>query len=313
MSLRVWFSVVLFAVVMALGFPDTARAQAPTSFAEYQRALAETLDLIDRAAQAAPDARQPLLDQAASTLTAVRLVQGPDGVPVPVNNDTLAETVHGAAQDPAHARAGVQALRDSLADPPRAADPAARARLRALLSQPPYATPSDDSVNAQLQRTLSEWLDEVLSRTADGIYDQRRWFVLGGVMLVALVLVFVLRSLRRNAAAESVRPDTAEAEGGATAEEAFTRAQALIAAQDYRGAVRQMYLGALRRLDERGLLRYDRALTNREYLQMLQDARTRAALQPIVETFDRVWYGFETISPQEFQTYTSEVDVVQNL
>lgn len=57
--------------------------------------------------------------------------------------------------------------------------------------------------------------------------------------------------------------------------------------------MRYLYLAALLRLDERGQLRYNRALTNREYLDRVQDnPHLQAALPPIVETFDRVWYGY---------------------
>src|SRR5438105_3325024 len=91
-------------------------------------------------------------------------------------------------------------------------------------------------------------------------------------------------------------------------------AQQLAGMGDYRTAMRQLYLSTLLWLDEHAYLRYDRSLTNREYLRALAKAPAlRDALQPVVEAFDRVWYGFAPISAPEFERYRNQVDAIRNL
>ena len=93
-----------------------------------------------------------------------------------------------------------------------------------------------------------------------------------------------------------------------TSETALQRAEALSRGGNYRNAVRYLYLSALLLLDERGLLRYDRSRTNREYLRTVSDSP--ALIQPlrtVIEIFDRVWYGFEPIDAQTYQEYVERV------
>ena len=74
-----------------------------------------------------------------------------------------------------------------------------------------------------------------------------------------------------------------------TADAALQRAQTFSAGGDYRTAVRYLYLSTLLLLEERGLFRYDRSLTNREYLRRVaHDPTLSAILQDVVEVFDRV-------------------------
>jgi hypothetical protein len=99
-----------------------------------------------------------------------------------------------------------------------------------------------------------------------------------------------------------------------TSVEALNRAQQFANAGDYRTAVRQLYLATLLWLDEHGRLRYDHALTNREYLQAAaSEPALVSSLRPVVETFDRIWYGFESVSPEEFNAYLEQVNEVRKL
>ncbi len=75
--------------------------------------------------------------------------------------------------------------------------------------------------------------------------------------------------------------------------------------------MRFLYLAALLRLDERDLLRYDRAMTNREYLEQTRDNPVlRARLAPVVDTFDRVWYGHVPLDATAFADYRAQVEAL---
>ena len=126
-------------------------------------------------------------------------------------------------------------------------------------------------------------------------------FIVLAVLLAPLLFRFFARRLRRNS------PIAADADVSTSAE-ALERAQDASAGQDYRLALRMLYLAALLKLDEVGALRYDRALTNREYVRevMLQPALAQC-LRPVVETFDDVWYGYRPVTPEGYGAFESNV------
>jgi len=91
--------------------------------------------------------------------------------------------------------------------------------------------------------------------------------------------------------------------------EAVDRAQQLVTMRDYRAAVRYLFLAALLALDERRLLRFDPALTNRE---LLRDTRSNPALSealtPVTVAFDRVWYGSEALTQSDYETLVEQIE-----
>ena len=96
-------------------------------------------------------------------------------------------------------------------------------------------------------------------------------------------------------------------------ESSLQRAQQMAESGDYRQATRYLYLSALLRLDENGLLRYDRALTNREYLrQAASQPGLVGPLRAIIETFDRVWYGFQPIDASAYQDYAQKIQQLRS-
>jgi len=62
-------------------------------------------------------------------------------------------------------------------------------------------------------------------------------------------------------------------------------------------------------LDEKRLMRYDRSRTNREYLRSLSSKPELVKpLRDVIDVFDRVWYGFENVDEQTYQSYVKRVD-----
>jgi hypothetical protein len=94
-----------------------------------------------------------------------------------------------------------------------------------------------------------------------------------------------------------------------TSSTALKKAHTLSAGGDYRSAVRYLYLSTLLLLDERDILRYDRTLTNREYVRKLRRApRLARTFQNVVNVFDRVWYGNQKLDASDFEAYAAKVD-----
>jgi len=67
-------------------------------------------------------------------------------------------------------------------------------------------------------------------------------------------------------------------------------------------------------LEERGAIRYDRTLTNREVLaQAHGQTELQEHLEPIVETFDDVWYGIHEPDQNTFTDYQREINALEQV
>ena len=129
-------------------------------------------------------------------------------------------------------------------------------------------------------------------------------FPLGAVAL-GVVIAFFIRQIRRNLIVEahddvSDTPQTRVE----TEKAALARAETAETANDFRGALRFLYLSAILHLQERGALPYDKSLTNREYLHQAQaDTDLQATLGPAVTLFDEVWYGHKPCDAETVADY----------
>jgi hypothetical protein len=137
-------------------------------------------------------------------------------------------------------------------------------------------------------------------------------------LIIAVVIATVIAAyyLVRGLSDQRVRLDSPAAmtDDPTTSDMARERAAASEAASDYRNAVRYLYLSSLLMLDERGLIHYDRTLTNREHLrQVAEKAQVAEALRPVVNTFDDVWYGFAPINELLYQQFRQDVDRLRQL
>jgi hypothetical protein len=255
------------------------------------------------------------LEDAAERLIATSSVRLPGDATIAVDNGWLGEALKQAEPDLPAIAARLGAIIDALAQPPSAAPADARERLRRILDQPPFKQPEPAQTPAWLQ-AFFEWLGRVLEsmlRPISGITPSGgraiAWAIGGvGAVLVLGVIVYLLRGLRRGMVADARASDD-DPEANLTAKTALDQAGGLARGGDYRTAVRYLYLSALLWLDERNILRYDRALTNREYLERVRDnPALRARMAPIVETFDRVWYGHLPIDAESFAAYRRQVE-----
>ena len=129
-------------------------------------------------------------------------------------------------------------------------------------------------------------------------------FPLGAIALGSVVAFFI-RQIRRNLIIEA-REDVSDItqEPVETERAALTHAETAEAANDFRGALRFLYLSAILHLQARGVLPYDKSLTNREYLhQMPENIDLQATLGPVVTLFDEVWYGHKLCDAKTLADY----------
>ena len=204
------------------------------------------------------------------------------------------ERLNPAQQRPPAQAGGNQPVDDALASLDAVlSDPALQ---RPLATPDPRPTPSQPLPELQIPRIGIDVIRLMLA-------------IAGGIGVIALIVALgptlyrFFAARRRNAS----RNAGADAEV-ATSVEAVARAQQASAIQDYRQAMRMLYLACLLKLDESGALRYDRTQTNWEYVrQVAGQPALASALQPVVEVFDDTWYGFRFITPQGYAAFESQV------
>jgi hypothetical protein len=259
------------------------------------------------------------LEQVAGRLAAARSVSLSDGRSIAVDNSWLRQALESGEPDMQAIEARLGAILDALAQPDSSAPADALERLRALLGKPPFAlaSPSESSWWNDFWAWVLRLLESLLrpiGMAARPAGEAIGWVVVAvGALLLAGLIGYVLRGLRRSAAAEASTADDDPA-AGLTARAALDQAGDIARGGDYRTAMRYLYLSALLWLDERDLLRYDRALTNREYLDRLRDnAALRERLRPVVETFDQVWYGHAPLDAQSFAAYRAQVEALREV
>ena len=187
--------------------------------------------------------------------------------------------------------------------------------LKQILARPEFEWNSGQVVQlpawlGNVLDAISKFLDHLIFVIANLVYQGRILLMIGAAILLLLVLFYISRNLSRSLVQDAqLAAEGGEAEGVLTSKGAIQRAQTLSTQGDYRNAIRYLYLSSLLVLDEQGLLRYDRSRTNREYLRSISSHPELAnPLQDVIEVFDRVWYGFESVDEQTYQAYREHVE-----
>lgn len=308
--------VLIFFTLLGIGaaqvaLPNPIHAQSPTTLQEYRRAIDQTLLLVKQASALPVNERTTLLEQARTTLEPIHAVQLSAGVESTVDNSALLALIRDTSKTDA-AITRLTALRTALAQDPPTVSPQDLDALHTIFNNPPFVVGAADAWWQTLLQRIFEFLSRLLNNTAQGVFDSRDLLVVLGVIVVVVVAIYFVKNLRYNLVSDQDLGAMLDETEVRTPAEAFDNAQKFITAGDYRNAVRQLYLATLLILDQRGKIKYDPTLTNRQVLrQASNDPRTAAALQPIVETFDRVWYGFEPLSQSEFDAYRQRVEQVR--
>jgi hypothetical protein len=186
--------------------------------------------------------------------------------------------------------------------------------LHTILAQPEFAwaEPIPNPLNDWWQK-LWDAFNDLLNRMLGRIPVPGSTSTLIGSVVAAIVLVivfiFVYRTLFNDFIRETQLDEGDETSEPLTSEGAFERAQSLSRGGDYRSAVRYLYLSSLLLMDERGILRYDRSKTNREYLRSVSNMPELAKpLGEVIEVFDNVWYGYHSLEEETFKKYSDRVE-----
>ncbi len=137
-------------------------------------------------------------------------------------------------------------------------------------------------------------------------------FILYAALGIAILVIAaaVIGALARRARRSQPAPESSPAKPEVQIAEATRHAES----GDMRAAMRHLYLAALAVLDERGVLRFDPALTNREIARAVRPRpELEGALMPVIDIYDPVWYGHKTISAEQFEGFKRDIQTTLRL
>jgi hypothetical protein len=205
-----------------------------------------------------------------------------------------------------------------------------RQTLGRILANPEYRrlaprekSESEEAEGGWIERLL-EWLEQWLlpespSKEAPDSWQLPaplsliiRWFfylLVAGVVAAIVALIFKAVARGAPSADESKgKPEPLTTElssrppGELPSEEYLNRALALAEGADYNAAVRQLLLGTMSWIERRGLIRYRRGLSNRDYLRAIAEkTRLREPFERIVLLFEQAYFGRRIATPEGFQ------------
>ncbi|UJR81636.1 DUF4129 domain-containing protein [Sandaracinus amylolyticus] len=124
------------------------------------------------------------------------------------------------------------------------------------------------------------------------------------VLLLVAVLLHVTRPLRRapRVIDEPRGAPDAIADPRERAPDEWVDDAARLAAEGrHREALRALYLATLVALDRRRLIRFEKTLTNGQYLRQMPEGDARVDFRDFTRRFDRTWYGREPASEHDYR------------
>ncbi|MBN1977047.1 MAG: DUF4129 domain-containing protein [Anaerolineae bacterium] len=292
----------------------------PLPINEYWQKVEETQALVQSLGSASPETRRNKLDAAADGWEAITSALLSDGTTVPLDHSFIAARMRADPPDLDQLNTLLTNLLESRDTwPQREVAPADMQALDRILARPEFQWPPKQPSPLEewwqeLQRRFLEFIANLVPAEVLPVLAPLLSYALPG--LGALALILVLAYAMRSLLADFVVDKETDAENGRekdlTAAAALKRAQALSAGGDYRTAVRYLYLSTLLLLEERGLLRYDRSMTNREYLRSLAHKPELAAIfRDVTEIFDRAWYGYRQLDEKAYTWYADRVKELQ--
>ena len=301
---RAGWLLLLLATLWPAG-PLHAQDEAPVSLSVYEERLAAALAQLESGVD---------LEKVQADLAAIEQVRLPGGRVLDIT--PLLDGIENV--DDARVRLETVLAQLELVDSDRTAD-----RLAAL----DRVSQRLDLDRPSLWERFTRWLEDLWDRlkpqrqasggagasAGQAVSTVAGWgIIVVGSLLLVLLLSYWLRGFLGGILTDSApRARSAGSEGPATAAEAREQATAQAQRGAYRQAVRTLFLSALLHLRENGLLQQVENRTNREVLASLPPhSPARPHLEPVVETFDRVWYGIREPDEQTFNAYREEVNAL---
>ena len=311
-----WIFALILAAFLSLSRPGTSFAQqaVPVTVEAYWDMVGDTRQAITKMEALPVDEIRGRLDESAAAWEKVTAVEFSNQRLITVDPSHLVAELRVDPPDLERLETLLDALLDAHAQYPQKVftiqdiEP-----LKEILARPEFQWSASQEAPDWFQRALNaffDWMERLAFGIQNTVYYGRVPLMIGAALLLLLSLFYISRNLSRSLVREAeLAGEASEDEALLTSQGELQRAQTLSSQGDYRTAIRYLYLSSLLVLDERGLLRYDRSRTNREYLRSVSSKSQLATpLRDVIDVFDRVWYGFESVDEQTYQSYLQHVD-----
>lgn len=322
---------VLLGVLASWWFASGPVNAATVDLPTYVQRLTTARDAITQAKNQAGTQREASIRRATDTLADIDNVVVDGTTYDPQLADTL-DTLRRPAPDLDRALTTVTTLRDT-AEATRAAPPAADARrtLDEVLASRDFRRAEPNWLQQQLIN-LRMWIREQWNRLTEPLPRVETpdlpapETVPGGgglaallaalasppvlITLLVLVAAFVLYLIWRGRRVRKVDTNVVPER---TAQQWRDHAAALAAAGDYRAAVRALFLGTLRDLDERKVVPFDASRTDREYVRAVTERGDWLAepVRPFVRLVEGIFYGGVKPGQSEYAQARQHADAVR--
>jgi hypothetical protein len=307
----------LIAIVALANLPPLQDAPPITVEAYWQLVRSTRQSIVEMEALPATEIRNRL-DELAGEWKKVTAVEFPDGRVQRINSTRLITDLETDPPNLEHLLALTDALLAAHEQAPQDVfTPEDVEPLREILARPEFQWDEGHTLEmpAWLQQ-IYDWIaglfERWLFRIGNAVYRGRTLLMIAAALCFILAVYFISRNLARNLVREAQLAAEGQGDAALTSRGALQRAQTLSNAGDYRNAIRYLYLSSLLVLDERGLLRYDRSRTNREYLRSVaSQPDLEGPLHNVIDVFDSVWYGFEQVDETAYRSYVKQVEALQ--
>jgi uncharacterized membrane protein YcjF (UPF0283 family) len=183
-------------------------------------------------------------------------------------------------------------------------------RLAEILARPEYqserSVPWWQQVFGPVLDLVGYGLARLVQMLADSATGREGWLGIAVLatcaLLIGVVVVYLVRAVRLSVTRDIRQISASLTERRERSDQLWRSAERLAAAGQLAEAVRLLYLSSLYALDERALLRIERALTNREHARRLNQLHPTLGrtFAEIVDRYDRVRYGSLVVAPDSF-------------
>lgn len=315
--LTAWL-IALFALtsISAVSWPSAfSQGGSPIPVEAYWKLVLDTRQSVAQMDGLAPNEIQQKLTELAVQWEQIKAVELPDGNVLSVDSAHLAGKLRETPPDLGALEKSLDALlRLHEEYPNRLFTLADVEPLKEILARPEFQwdqgpAPARPEWLEKLLTAIDTFFGRLIYFMAELIYEGRILWMILAALFFLFTLFYISRKLSRSLVQDAQIDAENETDALLTSKGALQRAQSLSGQGDYRNAVRYLYLSSLLVLDEQGLLRYDRSRTNREYLRSVSSRPELATpLKDVIDVFDRVWYGFEPVDEETYQSYVKHVD-----
>ena len=177
----------------------------------------------------------------------------------------------------------------------------------------PLATqPADQTTESAIDDGGTLGTGENETAVVEPLPEQQRlpsWVIITLSLLLLIIIGLLVFYISRSQKPEPLRPETTK-----KVQENVESGRRLLSKGEYREAIHKLFNATLEILEDRGMIRFESSQTNYELLGAAGTAPLLVSqLAPVVDAYDRVWYGFEPLATAEFETLVTQLEQLKTL